>query len=52
MTDFRVHPTAIVEEGARIGSGASIWHHAHVRSGAVVGAGSVIGKNVYVDAGA
>ena len=52
MSDARVHPTAIVEEGARIGAGASIWHHAHVRSGAVIGAGTVVGKNVFVDAGA
>jgi acetyltransferase-like isoleucine patch superfamily enzyme len=52
VTDFRVHPTAIVEDGAQIGAGSSVWHHAHVRSGAVVGAGTTIGKNVYVDAGA
>lgn len=52
MTDFRVHPTAIVEDGAVIGEGASVWHHAHVRSGAVVGPGTTIGKNVYVDSGA
>lgn len=52
MPDYRVHPTAIVEEGATIGDGASVWHHAHVRSGAVIGAGTVVGKNVYVDSGA
>ena len=50
MTDFRVHPTAIVEDGADIAAGASVWHHAHVRAGAVIGAGSVVGKNCYVDA--
>jgi acetyltransferase-like isoleucine patch superfamily enzyme len=52
VTEYRVHPSAIVEEGAQIGAGASIWHHAHVRSGAVIGEGTIIGKNVYVDAGA
>lgn len=52
MSDVRVHPTAIVEDGARIGPGASVWHHAHVRAGAVIGAGSVIGKNCYIDADA
>jgi UDP-2-acetamido-3-amino-2,3-dideoxy-glucuronate N-acetyltransferase len=52
VTDYRVHPTAIVEDGATIGEGASVWHHAHVRAGAEIGAGSTIGKNVYVDAGA
>ncbi|MFT3852353.1 MAG: acyltransferase [Ilumatobacteraceae bacterium] len=46
------HPTAIVEDGAQIGPGSRIWHHAHVRSGAVVGASCNLGKNVYIDAGA
>lgn len=47
-----VHPTAIVEDGAHIGAGTSVWHHAHVRRGASVGAGCNLGKNVYIDAGA
>jgi len=46
----RVHGTAIVEPGASVGAGTSIWHHAHVRAGASLGAGCVVGKNVYVDA--
>jgi acetyltransferase-like isoleucine patch superfamily enzyme len=50
VTDYRVHPTAVVEDGAHIGAGASIWHHAHVRAGARIGAGTVVGKNVFVDA--
>ena len=45
-----VHPTADVDEGARIGAGTKIWHLAHVRSTARVGAGCVIGRNVYLDA--
>ena len=45
----RVHPTAIVEDGAEVGSGSSVWHHAHIRDGARVGRDCVIGKNVYVD---
>ena len=47
-----VHPTATVEEGARIGTGTSVWHHAHIRRGATVGEGCNIGKNVYIDDGA
>ncbi|PZF98314.1 acyltransferase [Micromonospora deserti] len=46
-----VHPTADVEDGARVGDGTKIWHLAHIRSSARVGAGCVIGRNVYVDAG-
>jgi acetyltransferase-like isoleucine patch superfamily enzyme len=45
-----VHPTADVEEGARIGAGTKIWHLAHIRSSAHLGADCVIGRNVYVDA--
>ena len=48
-SDVRVHSTAIVEDGADIGDGTSVWHHAHVRDGASVGVDCVIGKNVYVD---
>lgn len=44
-----VHETAIVELGAQLGEGTSVWHHAHVRNGATVGAGCVVGKNVYID---
>jgi UDP-2-acetamido-3-amino-2,3-dideoxy-glucuronate N-acetyltransferase len=46
-----VHPTAIVEPGAELGSGTRVWHHAHVREGARVGASCVLGKNVFVDSG-
>jgi UDP-2-acetamido-3-amino-2,3-dideoxy-glucuronate N-acetyltransferase len=46
------HPTAIVEDGAAIGEGTRIWHHAHVRAGARVGGGCVFGKNVFIDSGA
>lgn len=46
---FYVHPTAIVEEGAQIGDGASVWHFCHVRAGAVLGEGVSLGRDVYVD---
>ncbi|HEX5740278.1 MAG TPA: acyltransferase [Pilimelia sp.] len=45
-----VHPTAQVDEGARIGAGTKVWHIAHVRSTAQIGADCVIGRNVYLDA--
>ena len=47
-----IHDTAIVEEGAIIGEGTRIWHHAHVRSGSVIGVNCNIGKNCYIDTGA
>jgi len=45
-----VHPTAIVEEGARLGAGVKVWHWVHVRAGAVVGEGTSIGQGCYVGA--
>jgi UDP-2-acetamido-3-amino-2,3-dideoxy-glucuronate N-acetyltransferase len=46
-----VHPSAVVEDGARLGAGTRVWHHAHVRGGAVVGAGCNIGGSVFVGEG-
>lgn len=45
-----VHPSAEIDEGARIGAGTKVWHLAHIRSTAQVGADCVIGRNVYIDA--
>lgn len=45
----RIHPTAVVDEGARVGRGVLLWHFTHVRTGAVIGAGSQLGMGVYVD---
>lgn len=50
MTIF-VHDSAIVESGASIGEGTSIWHQGHVRADAVVGVGCTFGKNVFIDRG-
>lgn len=46
-----IHETASVENGAIVGDGSSIWHHAQVRSGATVGEQCVVGKGVYIGAG-
>ena len=45
-----IHPSAVVDDGARIGEGTSIWHFAHVMGSAVVGAGCSLGQNVFVGA--
>lgn len=50
--DFRVQPSADVDEGAQIGSGTVVWHLAQVRGGAVVGRRCVIGRGAYVGDGA
>ena len=43
-----IHPSAIVDEGARIGDGTRIWHWVHVSGGARIGSGCVLGQNVFV----
>lgn len=42
------HPSAIVDEGARIGEGSRVWHFVHVCAGARIGRGVSLGQNVFV----
>lgn len=51
MSDYSVHPSAIVDEGAEIGAGTKIWHFAHVCSGAVIGVNCSFGQNTMVAPG-
>jgi UDP-2-acetamido-3-amino-2,3-dideoxy-glucuronate N-acetyltransferase len=44
----RVHPSAIVDEGAQLGAGTQVWHFAHVCAGARIGDGCSLGQGVYV----
>lgn len=43
-----IHPTAVVDQGARIGQGTRIWHFSHVAGGAIIGEDCTLGQNVYV----
>lgn len=45
---IHLHPTAIVDPGAKIGAFTSVWHFCHVESRAVVGENCNLGQNVYV----
>jgi len=47
--DYYKHPTAIVEDNAKIGKNTKIWHSAHIRSGASIGKECNIGDWVYID---
>ena len=46
--DYFVHPSAYVDEGARVGAGTKIWHFSHVMPGATIGRQCVIGQNVNI----
>ena len=43
-----IHPSAIVDEGAEIGTGTRVWHWVHVCGGAVIGERCSLGQNVFV----
>ena len=47
-SSVNVHSTAVVDEGAVIGEGTSVWHFAHVCPGAVIGKNCSLGQNVLV----
>jgi UDP-2-acetamido-3-amino-2,3-dideoxy-glucuronate N-acetyltransferase len=44
----KIHPSSIVDDGAIIGEGTSIWHFSHICSGGVIGSNCSIGQNVLV----
>jgi UDP-2-acetamido-3-amino-2,3-dideoxy-glucuronate N-acetyltransferase len=45
---YFAHPTAVIDEGCIIESGAKIWHFSHIMPGCVIGEGCNIGQNVVV----
>ena len=51
MSDYFVHPSSFVDEGAQIGAGTKIWHFSHVMAGAVIGERCNLGQNVVVSPG-
>jgi len=46
-----VHPSAIVDPGAHIGSGTKIWHFCHIMPGVEIGPDCSLGQNVFVASG-
>ncbi|MFI1012932.1 acyltransferase [Streptomyces sp. NPDC020965] len=49
--NYRVQPTAQVDESAEVGAGSSVWELAQIREGARLGEGCVIGRGAYVGTG-
>lgn len=45
---YVAHPTAIIDEGARIGEDTRIWHWVHICAGAQIGANCSLGQGVFV----
>ena len=45
---YTVHPTAIIDNGAKIGEDTFVWHWVHICGGAVIGKNVSLGQNVFV----
>jgi len=48
MSDYFVHESSYVDEGATVGAGTKIWHFSHLMSGCRIGRGCNIGQNVVI----
>lgn len=46
--DYQAHSTAVIDEGASIGTGTKIWHFSHIMPEAVIGKNCIIGQNVMI----
>lgn len=44
----KIHASAIVDSGAKIGDGTAVWHWVHVCAGAQIGSNCSLGQNVFV----
>ena len=45
---FYAHPTAVIDEGCKIGDHSKIWHFCHIMTGAELGDSCILGQNVFV----
>ena len=44
-----VHPSSVIDDGAKIGKGTKVWHFCHLMTGTVIGENCILGQNVYID---
>jgi len=48
MSEYFVHESSYVDDGAAVGKGTKIWHFSHIMSGATIGKNCSIGQNVNI----
>lgn len=46
--EYYAHPTAVIDEGCKIGKGTKIWHFSHIMPDCIIGENCNIGQNVVV----
>lgn len=49
--NYYSHPTAVIDDGCKIGAGSKIWHFTHIMSGSCIGENCNIGQNVVISPG-
>ena len=49
--DFFIHETAIIDEGAKIGSKTRIWHWSHIMGNVIIGSNCNVGENAFIESG-
>ncbi len=45
---YFAHPTAVIDDGCKIGDGTKIWHFSHIMPNCVIGEHCNIGQNVVI----
>ncbi|MGP1514794.1 MAG: DapH/DapD/GlmU-related protein [Bacteroidales bacterium] len=48
QNEYFVHPTAIIDDGCKIGKDSKIWHFSHIMRGSIIGEKCNIGQNVVI----
>jgi len=49
--EYYSHPTAVIDEGCKIGKGSKIWHFTHIMPDCEIGQNCNIGQNVVISPG-
>lgn len=44
----KIHPTAIIEDGVKIGAGTAIWSFVHIRENVILGEQCIVGDNTTI----
>jgi len=49
--NYFAHSSAVVADGAKVGSGTKVWHFSHIMKGSTVGRDCIFGQNCHVASG-
>jgi len=46
--EYSAHPSAVIDEGCKIGKGTKIWHFSHIMPNCILGENCNVGQNVVI----